>query len=156
MEPLFDETKLEPIRAWALANVRRFQPNGFGRQFASLHLFTNVPAEVWKIKLSIIERFGLRNTPPEPLYRDLCSLITRGGAVHMHRDPNQGGLIHTRFNVMISKPQAGGQPIIDNEILDVPEGGIYRVDAGLKLHGTTAVLGDRPRIILSFGFLCSA
>lgn len=153
---IFAQNVLAPVRAWALANVSTFLPNGVGRQYAPLHLFSDVPEEIWTIKHAIIERFHLQYAPQEPVYRDLCSVITNGGAVHRHMDPNQGRLIHTRFNVMVSKPLTGGEPIIDDQTIDVPEGGIYRVDAGIKMHGCNMVGGAKPRIILSFGFLCHA
>ncbi|MFA8356909.1 hypothetical protein ACEPT7_03225 [Burkholderia ubonensis] len=153
---LFEQARLEPVRSWACACKHSFRPNGFGRQFAILQQFPDVPDAVWKIRRDVIKHFGLYGLPQEPVYRDLCSVITAGGAVHPHRDPNQGALVHTRFNVMISRPLRGGEPLIEGEPVEVPEGGIYRVDAGLRMHACAPVIGNRPRIILSFGFLCQA
>ena len=151
---MFEQDTLIAVSQWALANRASFLPNGPGRNYALLHLFPDVPAEVWTIKASIVARYDLWYAPQEPVYRDLCSVITAGGAVHRHRDRNQGRLIHTRFNVMVSKPLEGGEPFIEDDVLDVAEGEIYRVDAGIKMHGCRTVSGLKPRIILSFGFLC--
>ncbi|KVN49658.1 hypothetical protein WL35_01670 [Burkholderia ubonensis] len=150
---LFEQSRLERVRTWAIANKQRFRPNGFGRQFALLQEFPDVPDAIWDIKCDVVAHFGLHDLPQEPLYRDLCGVITEGGAVHPHRDSNQGMLVHTRFNVMVSRPDGGGVPMIDGMLVDVPEGGIFRVDAGLRTHSCTPVIGARPRIILSFGFL---
>ena len=72
-------------------------------------------------------------------------------------DSNQGDLKHTRFNVILSKPVGGGgSPIHGAEILEVAEGGTWRCDAGSKTHASTVVIGNKPRIIMSFGFLLPA
>lgn len=154
MQAMFEQKTLEPVRRWVLANTPNFLPDGLAHRYAPLHLFFDIPQEVWVIKDAVVEEFDLRYTSQEPVYRDFCSVITTGGGVQRHRDPNQGRLIHTRFNVMVSRPWGGGEPIIGNEILDVPEGGVYCVEAGLKMHGCRMVGGAKPRIILSFGFLC--
>lgn len=101
---LFEQSRLERVRTWAIANKQRFRPNGFGRQFALLQEFPDVPDAIWDIKRDVVAHFGLHDLPQEPLYRDLCGVITEGGAVHPHRDSNQGMLVHTRFNVMVSRP----------------------------------------------------
>lgn len=73
--------------------------------------------------------------------------------MHEHRDHNHRGLIHTRFNVLVSKPEAGGEPINNGRMIDVNEGEVWRCNAGLDLHSCTKVVGNKPRIVLSFGYL---
>lgn len=143
---------LSPIINWAIANKRLFKPNGFGRQYGDLALL-NAPAIVWDIKNKIINHYNLQGCQQEPIFKDYCGFITEGGAIHKHRDPNKGDKIHTRFNVMVSKPISGGIPLISGQEIHVEEGDVWRCDAGLYEHWCTPVIGDRPRIVLSFGFL---
>lgn len=75
-----------------------------------------------------------------------------------HKDPNNGpdDTIHTRFNVLISKPEEGGFPIMkmaDKEtVIEVEENEPWVCLAGLHKHSTTKIKGDKPRIMLSFGY----
>lgn len=73
---LFEQSRLERVRTWAMANKQRFRPNGFGRQFALLQEFPDVPDAIWDIKRDVVAHFGLHDLPQEPLYRDLCGVIT--------------------------------------------------------------------------------
>lgn len=140
------------ITEWANKNKYRFTPNGFGRQYGDL-LALCAPAEVWQIKERIVKTHDLHSALPEPFFKDYCGYITEGGAIHKHQDPNQGNKIHTRFNVMISKPVSGGIPVIDGKEIQVEEGDVWKCEAGLYEHWCTPVIGDKPRIVLSFGFL---
>jgi hypothetical protein len=140
------------VKDWAVENHGKFKSNGFGRQYGVLQEL-NPPKEVWEIKKQVINLYGLSNAKQEPIFKDYCGYITEGGAIHKHIDGNEGKLIHTRFNVMISKPLAGGEPVQESNIINVQEGDIWRCDAGKVLHWCTPVVGNKPRIVLSFGFL---
>jgi hypothetical protein len=143
---------LIPIADWANKSYTLFNPNGFGRQYGILQNL-NPPEEVWAIKKQIMDTYNLNEAKQEPLFKDYCGYITEGGAIHQHTDPNEGNLIHTRFNVMVSKPLEGGEPIQNSVVIDVKEGDVWRCDAGLVKHWCTTVVGSKPRIVLSFGFL---
>jgi hypothetical protein len=142
----------QELNDWANVNKNRFTPNGFGRQFG---IFSNIgyPKAALAIRKRIIEQFSLGSAIQEPMFKDYCGYITNGGAIHQHKDPNQGKLIHTRFNVMISKPIEGGEPVQAGVVIKVEEGDVWRCDAGLVEHWCNTVIGDKPRIVLSFGFL---
>ena len=149
---MINKDALKRIEVWATENYKYFIKNGYGRQFGVLEKF-NPPTEVWDIKNKIIDLYGLQSAKQEPLFKDYCGYITNGGAIHKHTDPNDGHLIHTRFNVLISKPIEGGEPIQNDKIISVNEGDVWRCDAGKVLHWCNEVKGDKPRIVLSFGFL---
>lgn len=143
---------LAPVNDWAVKNYKSFLPNGYARQFGILQ-DTNPPEEVWSIKQQVVDMYGLHNAKQEPHFKDYCGFITNGGYIHQHTDPNEGKLIHTRFNVLVSKPNKGGEPIQDGKMIHVEEGDIWRCDAGLVKHWCNQVIGSKPRIVLSFGFL---
>lgn len=149
---MINKEALQIIEQWATENYKYFRKNGFGRQFGILENF-NPPKEVWDIKNKVIDLYNLHNAKQEPLFKDYCGYITNGGAIHKHTDPNEGHLIHTRFNVLVSKPIEGGEPIQNDKIINVNEGDVWRCDAGKVFHWCNEVKGDKPRIVLSFGFL---
>lgn len=149
-----DAALLQPIAVWAHKNHKSFQPNGFGRQFGILQRNDLTPPdEAWKIKQQIVEAYALRDTEQEPKFKDLCGFITTGGAIHPHQDPDHNGKQHIRFNVMVSKPESGGMPVQDGVEMPVEEGDVWRCDASRVRHWCTPVVGSKPRIVLSYGFL---
>ena len=97
----------------------------------------------------------------------------KGYLCKLHKDESDSEeFIHTRLNVLISKSQKGGQPIIiipeDSEeiynsqiiphqqnypnIIDVEENEPWICLASEYCHSTVKVEGDKPRIMISLGF----
>jgi len=146
------DTERQELIKWATARKHDFKPNGFGRQYGVFEEL-GYPKAALALRKKIIKTFSLINAIQEPMFKDYCGYITNGGAIHQHKDPNQGKLIHTRFNVMISKPIEGGEPVQAGVVIKVEEGDVWRCDAGLVEHWCNTVIGDKPRIVLSFGFL---
>jgi hypothetical protein len=143
---------LEPVARWAHESHKAFRPNGFGRQYGVLQEL-RPPAEVWEIKRQIVETHGLHDAGQEPVFKDFCGFITEGGAIHPHQDQDHGGKQHVRFNVMVSRPEAGGVPVQNGEEFVVEEGDVWRCNASRVRHWCTPVQGSKPRIVLSYGFL---
>ena len=107
------------------------------------------------------------NTPIEPNYGFLICYSEAGHKVHEHMDANfnadgpdgknlphdyLGDVIHVRLNTLISKPEIGGNPIIDNIEYKVKENEVWRCMAGVNEHRTNMVHGEKPRVLLSFGY----
>ena len=149
-----DAALLAPVSVWAVESHKAFTPNGFGRQYGVLYRKDlTPPPEVWEIRRQIVEANNLQGCPTEPVFQDFCGFITEGGAIHPHQDGDHNGRQHVRFNVMISKPEAGGIPVQDGVELEVEEGDVWRCDASRVRHWCTLVQGLKPRIVLSYGFL---
>lgn len=147
-------TLLKPVRAWAEAKYKAFRPNGFGRQYGDLgRIDLGAPDEVWEIKRQVVEANGLVGAEQEPMFKDFCGYITEGGAVHPHTDLEHNGKQHVRFNVLVSKPESGGVPVQDDIELFVEEGSVWKCVASQTKHWCTPVVGSKPRIVLSYGFL---
>lgn len=140
------------VANWAQKSYRAFRPNGHCRQYGVLQEL-EPPDEVWEIKRQIVDAYLLHNAEQEPVFRDFCGFITDGGAIHPHQDKDANGKQHVRFNVMVSKPVAGGIPLQDGAELSVAEGDVWRCDASRVQHWCTPVQGSKPRIVLSYGFL---
>lgn len=143
---------LAPVVAWAKSRRHAFRPNGRGRQFGILQDL-KAPPEAWEIKRQIVESFGLRDAAQEPVYKDFCGYITDGRAIQPHQDCDHNGKQHVRYNILVSKPIAGGMPVQGGVELEVGEGDVWRCDASRVQHWCTPVVGVKPRIVLSFGFL---
>ena len=149
-----DSAMLAPVVSWAIKRRESFKPNGQGRQYGVLYRKDLAPPlEVWEIRRKIVEANGLQGCDTEFLFQDFCGFITEGGAIHQHQDQGCNGKQHVRFNVMVSKPNAGGIPVQDGVEIAVNEGDVWRCDASRVLHWCTPVQGKKPRIVLSFGFL---
>ncbi len=62
----------------------------------------------------------------------------------------------TRLNVLLSKPEEGGEPILKKkgveEVIPVKENEPWICVAGKYEHSTVKTKGDTPRILLSFGY----
>jgi hypothetical protein len=145
---------LAPVAAWATESYKAFVPNGHGRQYGVLYRKDLAPPpEVWEIRRLVVEANNLQAYPTEPMFQDYCGFITEGGAIHQHQDPDHNGRQHVRFNVMVSKPEAGGMPVQDGEEMAVNEGDVWRCNASRVRHWCTTVQGPKPRIVLSYGFL---
>jgi hypothetical protein len=146
------DAERQELIEWATAHKHLFKPNGFGRQYGVFN-YLGYPKAALDLKDRIVKKFSLGNAEQEPMFKDYCGYITEGGAIHRHMDHNKGKLIHARFNVMVSKPIEGGEPIQNGVVIKVNEGDVWRCDAGLVEHWCSPVVGDKPRIVCSFGFL---
>jgi len=139
------------IKQWKYAPFiipnKNFEVNaaGNGRRFA-----TQDVAPYW---VEAFSEFGLKPVSVEPIFKNLNGNHFQDGAfVHPHTDPAPPGLVHTRCNVMLKKPQEGGNPIIDEEELNIREKDLWLCLASLEIHSSTPVKGGE-RIIFSFGGL---
>ena len=152
MEVITEEEQQEIIE-WANQNYTTFQKTGPGRQFQIINVLPDVPACVWKIKKRVMDIENLHNYKQEPYFKDYIGYITDGGKIHKHRDPNEGDLIHTRFNVFVQLPEEGGMPIYNDITIPVKERHYVKCYSGLHYHHCEMVTGPKARIVLSFGFL---
>lgn len=130
-------------------NMGKFSPNGPGRRYWCYKRELDDPVlDAEKARLAKL--FGLRDWVLDPTFTDLIGYITEGGEVHKHTDPSLPGRVHCRINVMVSKGE-GGDPILDGTLLHVALGDAWVCIAGRQMHSTTAVTGDTPRSIVSYG-----
>lgn len=144
------------IKEWALRNEKYYFANPTGPHRVR-QLFEQIPEKLellYDIKKRILSIEEVEYEYFESFRGDFVSVHRNGGQVPQHIDvnPENQDFYSRRYNVFISLPEKGGQPIYDGEILNLPEKCLLRVEAGLIPHSTTIVEGDIPRIILSYGF----
>ena len=79
--------------------------------------------EVMKLDKYILKNFGYSSkTPIDSIDGFFISYSEEGHKVHLHKDKNPDkDTYHVRFNVMISKPNRGGNPIINDKTIKVKE-----------------------------------
>jgi hypothetical protein len=152
MEVVTEAEQLEIID-WANKNYKTFQANGPGRQFRILNSHPTAPSCIWDIKKRIVEIEHLENAPQEPMFKDYIGYILPGAQIHPHTDPNNNGLIHTRFNAIIQLPEKGGMPLYGGQVIETAERQYVRCNSGIDQHYCQLVEGTKARIVLSFGFL---
>jgi hypothetical protein len=118
---------------------------GFGRRFA-----IQDDTLYWK---EAFNEFGLVPNYIEPMYKNMVGNHFLDGAfVQEHTDQAPEGYVHTRCNLMIKKPNKGGNPILDGEEIDVEVNDLWLCLASLEKHASTPILGGE-RLIYSFGAL---
>ena len=69
---------------------------------------------------------------------------------HLHKDSAPEGYVHIRANVMLKKPQKGGNIIIDEKIYNVEKNDLWLILASIENHGSTPI-ENGERLIYSFG-----
>jgi hypothetical protein len=87
------------------------------------------------------------------LFGIFLGVNTQTGFVHEHTDPTKQGYYHVRLNFLVSKPFAGGMPVINGQEFSVDENESWINLASEWWHKSTPVVGDKPRIVLSLGAL---
>tara|TARA_R100000329_G_scaffold65213_2_gene57729 strand:- start:7 stop:534 length:528 start_codon:yes stop_codon:yes gene_type:complete len=119
-------------------------PVSFGRRFAK----QNSDKELWQKSFAA---FNLFPTQKELELGDLLMNHYQDNAcTHIHKDPAPKGYVHIRANVMIKKPNKGGDIIVDNETIKVEENDLWLILASLENHGSTPIQKGE-RLIYSFG-----
>jgi hypothetical protein len=149
-----DETK-QGLLDWVESNYHAFivNPINKGRKLREISTEDSIHELISTIKNRLIEIEDINDWKKEPMYGDFIGIISKGSAIHVHTDYNKGDYIHTRWNLILSYPEDGGHSIYDGEINTLEENLIWKCVAGKYFHGTTEVIGDKPRITLSLGFL---
>jgi hypothetical protein len=108
---------------------------------------------IQSIKQRVIEIESIGEWIPEPTFSDYIGYISEGGTIQLHKDRNELGYNHVRYNIILSWPEEGGESLYGDSINSFKEKTVWRCEAGKFPHGSTTVKGKRPRITLSLGFL---
>jgi hypothetical protein len=145
----------EQVILLTFANSVKYElkSNGSGRFFQD-HIVKkySLPQEYTTVKQRIIDTEKLKDFILDPQFGDFISFNETAGSIHEHKDYNVDSFIHTRYNLLLSVPDSGGNPIYDGKVIDFEERMLWRCEAGLYNHASLPVIGNKPRINISFGF----
>ena len=124
------------------------------RHFVKLNELEYVPQLVYDLRDKIIQLESIYPVVEAYHNGDWIGVTCEDSYVEPHKDSNGPDVrFYTRrYNLILSFPEEGGQPIYGGEILDVKELDIWRCDAGLVEHSSVPNGGDKCRVNLSFGF----
>jgi hypothetical protein len=146
-----EEERLKLVR-WAYSMIKDMRELPYGRSDYFLYPNdTKIDELVWKVKKRIVDREGLRLSKPESMFGDFLGIIHKNGKIHKHKDRNEEGLIHSRFNVILQH-SGSGNTYYDGKPLLVKEGSYVLCRSGLDYHWTDENESSRERISLSFGY----
>ena len=147
---------LDHVTAVTLQNESRFKSNktgnGSGRKFLVIDFVTpDGDRLLFDVKQELAARYDLGEYMVPPGLMDFINVITEGGFVHEHTDPDQPGRCHVRINVLV-KQTAGCLPLLDGIPIAVERGDVWLNLASRCKHATTPVEGPGYRSAISFGF----
>lgn len=147
---------LDHVTEVTLQNESRFKSNktgnGSGRKFLVIDFVTpDGDRFLFDVKQELAARYDLGEYMVPPGLMDFINVITEGGFVHEHTDPDQPGRCHVRINVIV-KQTGGCLPLLDGIPIAVERGDAWLNLASRCKHATTPVVGPGYRSAISFGF----
>lgn len=150
---------LDHVTRMTMQNWDRFRNNktgdGSGRKFLVIDFVTpDGDRFLYEEKQKLAARYNLGDYVVPPGLMDFINVITEGGFVHAHTDPDMPGRRHVRINVVV-KQTAGCLPLLDGVPVKVERGDAWLNLASQCKHGTTPVEGPGYRSAISFGFQIS-
>ena len=149
------ETERDNLLEWAYSQRPFLNPNTNGEhRFFSRVENLKENELIAELQLRLCGLLGI-DYIEEPVLKTYLSFVEAGGFVHKHIDTYKSveGYGHIRCNVMLNKPDGGGNPIIEEETIMVGNGDAWHFRPDLYEHYTDAVEGESPRIIISIGVL---
>lgn len=152
---LIDGAEAAELGQWALQQRQqgRLKTNLTPqRTFARWRELIDIPPLYFGLRQRVAALAGIEDIE-EPVLTSYISVIVAGGAVHPHIDADPPGFRHLRFNVMVSRPDLGGMPIVEDKRIQIPGRGGWWFYPGVLEHSSEVVEGDVPRIVCSYGFL---
>jgi hypothetical protein len=128
-------------------------PHAAHRKFYPFRTHVTHPYNlIQSIKKRVVDIESIGEWEPEPMFSDYIGHVSAGGAIHLHKDKNELGYRHVRYNVILSWPEQGGESIYGDSVNTFKERTVWRCEAGHVPHASNEVQGNRPRITLSLGF----
>ena len=143
-------------------------PEARGRKYLILNdiedielqsVLSEIQKDLFKLNNLDKSKFKLIHTREPGLYPTILSCIYHvdglpNHGVHTHKDwrgPNDE--MQVRFNYLVSKPEDGGEPVINRRIIDLEEKESMILFASEWLHRGMPIKGKKMRTLLSIGYL---
>jgi hypothetical protein len=107
-----------------------------------------------ELRKKVIELEKIQKVKDPEKSRNFLSVYGKSSECSIHTDPSvDPNFVHVRYNLMLSKPEKGGETVYDRNFLDIDERVLWRCVAEYSRHGTEIVHSNKPRTIISMGFL---
>ena len=114
-----------------------------------LKVIQNPPDFFFELRQRIIEKTGY-GTILTPRSSALITFLEDGGRIDLHKDSENEMGAHYRCNVLVSKPESGGEFYIDGEPYELDEGDLICFPADHYIHEVKPIAGKRNRIVVSY------
>jgi hypothetical protein len=144
---------LEFVEKFHDSDFFKTNSTGTGRKFCIVTKNNLVKEYFNSLMKEKYEQLGIFDAEEEPVIGVFIGTGIENSFVHKHKDPPKPGFNHVRLNFLVSKPEIGGNPIINDEEIEIQEGESWLNVADLWMHGSTTVKGNKKRIVLSIGAL---
>lgn len=120
--------------------------------------YGTIPYIFMKVRERIIQLERLEDISKEErninlFYKNVISYMCNGSSLKTHKDQKYKGFSFVKYIVYIQLPEVGGLPIYNNILYKVRERTYLECEASKHFHSCQDVSGDKPRIVLTFGFL---
>jgi hypothetical protein len=150
----------EILNNWVTENQKKFTLNplnyGYYTHINTINEnfknSTHIEDLIYAIKNRIIEKEKLHGYEMPKTLHDFVYYMDSGTKLHFHRDPNDEGTYHIRFNVILKIPDEGGIPIYGGKKKEMNERCYIICRSGMDFHTSSVIKGDTPKILISFGF----
>lgn len=112
------------------------------------------PKVALEIRKRIKQHLGLKDMVRPPFIDGMvASYAEPGDTCYEHVDPEWFKNHHTlHCNVIVQKPEGGGNVVIDGHEYDTPQGDVICYYVSDLKHSVTEVIGNVPRLMWIFGF----
>lgn len=151
-----ERSELEQIaQTFMESGVLMPNPAGPKRFFAKVYGTEHCVPLLSELGNRVAVRLGLEDFKVDGYFGHIVSLIEPGGFIHEHIDRYgvyNEGMKHLRCNIMVCRENGSYDPIISHMIVPIPECSAWAFIASECKHGTQAIAGNGPRIIVGFGW----
>lgn len=143
------------LLGWASAQRDKLHANSIGPgRFSAPLAELDADDTVKAIQSRVEAEFGFTAEQTFTMLPHYLSFNEEGAFIHQHKDLTDEGKIHYRVNVMVAAATEGGNVLIEGQApVRLEDGDAYLIEASEVVHGTTTVVGTKPRIVLSFGYV---
>jgi hypothetical protein len=145
------------LASWVMGNHHSFVDANMGGVRKTTR-YLNDDTEFPQIALGIRERLknylGLEDTIRPPFTKGMVASYSEpGDTCYEHTDPVWCKNHHTMHcNVIVQKPESGGNVVIESQEFDMPEGDIICYYVSDLKHSVTEVIGSKNRLMWIFAF----
>ena len=156
---IITEKEKDILLEWTYENEHKFIQNEMGshRKYYKFTHESGVPRLFFDVKKRILKRENIKSWTEEPMYMDYIGWMSEGGFIQRHKDAEYhssiGLLRHVRYNLFLSVPYKGGDPVYNERKLRMKEMNYVRCNSGSEYHRCEPVEGNKPRIVISYGVL---
>tara|TARA_B110000977_G_C11033441_1_gene476138 strand:- start:826 stop:1359 length:534 start_codon:yes stop_codon:yes gene_type:complete len=153
-----EQTELKRIALYYLEQgILEANPRGPDRYRAKIWNTPYCTDFIKQIGERVISRFELMGCPVDLQLGWIISLLQPGAQIHPHIDkyPYHQTMKakHLRCNIMVSKDNDSGNPVIAGQSIDVTECALWGFFPSEAVHSTDIINTSSPRIAYQFGFV---